>query len=886
MKTYSSPAKYASISEMLSEKASEPFWGKALRALAQFKISSSIALALVLFFAVSVGAVTLTAYTEMTNSGLVYEAIPSAGQSGTGKVLGVASYGYNQPNCNRGNCLNHTLIGFEREGWRVEINYLLQPGVVGGIKVNGWPFMDNLRGSGLGQTGYDLEPGEDYNFILYRKNGRRLTKLVSLNLTAPEKPERPPVCPLRPLRQGCTLDYSQDECGVEVCEVNQVCDYPAPPQNCTYVPGMNFNPETQCGLELRCNNPTPSYGYMGHLTFKENTNTPITNPVPADSAMATLANIEVVSEIVMDVGSFSHQINSLTFEAKPNEALQNIENAYLYNGPILLAKAKVLGRIYCTMGSSCPSSSEMVFDLNPPLNIAMGKNSVLTIKGDVAGSASGSIALRPITYSIVPGTTYPTDSNGLRAWWSQSIAFTPSRGPVCPTIDIMCRDGETVVWDENNRQCRVPRCVPQRESAKLLFTSPVASAILAKGSNQIIAWEASANISRVSLKAEAQFMPTCLPNTSCAQVLPQYEIVKFQNNPGRYEWKVGQYLGGDNMPEGKYKLRIEGYKTNGELLTYDLRESVIGSELPTINPSISVSNLRVTDQILIKGQTYRFKWESNGIEKMYIWLFKKTSGNQVVYWISDVAKNNNYLDWAVPTNLPDGNDYYARVTGYANGGDAGKAETGVFSIQSGIIACVPPPPITCRENQTTVWREENGCRVSGGCVDLHPTTPPLPPIVYTPNTGTNVSGGSAGTAGAAQSQYPTYRYVKIETPSSNSWVAWREIEVYDDAGQKLAISSATATSEYRDSVTARAYDGNINTVWNSGSYNNASITIDLGAEKKVSKIRVLPANFPNPASTTHYVRGKSASDISFKDLTTFGGLIKDNEWREYQLEKR
>jgi hypothetical protein len=438
----------------------------------------------------------------------------------------------------------------------------------------------------------------------------------------------------------------------------------------------------------------------------------------------------------------------------------------------------------------------------------------------------------------------------------------------------MCRSGERVIWDPPTREnsCRLPRCVSTQENAKLAITAPVPNATLSNNSNQLISWEASNNIARVSITAEAQFMPTCPTNTSCAQVLPQYLIVKFINNPGRYEWKVGQYLGGDSMPGGKYKLRIDGYTTTGELLISDSREIALGSFIPTTSESgLSISNLRVLDSVLVKGQTYRFKWESNGIEKMYIWLFKKSSGNQVVYWISDVAKNNNYFDWTVPVKLDDGNDYYARVTGYANGGDAGKAETGVFSIQSGIIACVPPPRIACRENQTTVWREENGCRVSGGCVDL---------------SNIPVQGPSSSTQTVVVPAYPSFRQIKIETPSSNSWVAWREIEIYDSAGQKLAISSATATSEYRESVTARAYDGNINTVWNSGSYNNAGITIDLGGEKNVSKIRLLPANYPSPASTTHYIRGKTASDTSFKNLTIFGGLIKDNEWWEYQLEKR
>lgn len=37
-----------------------------------------------------------------------------------------------------------------------------------------------------------------------------------------------------------------------------VCDYVAPPVGCSYVPGPNYDPRTQCGLILRCVTPTPT----------------------------------------------------------------------------------------------------------------------------------------------------------------------------------------------------------------------------------------------------------------------------------------------------------------------------------------------------------------------------------------------------------------------------------------------------------------------------------------------------------------------------------------------------------------------------------------------------------------------------------------------------
>ncbi len=966
MKTYNPPAKYASISEMLAHEAQEPLWGKALSALANFKVSSSIALALVLFFAVSVGSITLVAYTEMTNSGLAYEnsvVSNSVGQPENGRVLGMASYGYNQPSCNRGNCLNHTLTGFQNGGWQAQIDYQLQPGVVGVVKVNGWPFLNNISGHGSGLTGHDLEPGDNYNFILYQKVGRKLRRLTSLSLTAPEKPHRNSVCPARPLSKGCHLDYStDDECGVEVCELQPVCSYPAPPLDCTYVPGGFYNPETNCGLELRCNNSTPSYGYMGHLTFKESSTVPISNPVPAGSSNVTLANIDIKSEIVMDVASFSHQIDSLVFEADPARALENVPTVFLYHGSTVLAKAQYRGQIQC-FTSPCPAHHELVFKLTQPLYIPMGQTVSLSVRGDVSNSANGSISIRPTTYSIVSGTTYPTGSGGLRSWWSQRVVFGPPppllkvlspnggekvnkgeiynikwesnisesgyvvialyKGNACMSkpggsfnlcgIDVNMRVGEhtsirvpntgsyewkvsTQIPDGNDYYIAVgshevgnpspglhwllvdssnaPFSImnPPQDNYKLKIITPTNGSTIYQNFYEPIRWESS-NISRVNLYAEAQFMLPCPLNTNCSQVLPNYEIAKFLYNPGINDWKVGTYYGNGTMPPGKYKLRIEGYNATGQLVANDVIDFKIESKIFTQPPlDVSISNMRVSDSVLVKGQTYRFKWDSSGIEKMYIWLFKKSSGTQVVHWISDVAKNNNYIDWTVPTNLPDGNDYYARVTGKSSG-DLGSSETAVFSIQSGIIACVPPPQITCRQNQTTIWREENGCRVSEGCVDLQP------------NVSNNTTNANTNTS-IVTSNYPSYRQIKIETPTSNSWVAWREIEVFDHLGKKVAISSASVTSEYKDSVASRAYDGNVNTVWNSGSQNNSSIILDLGSDKQVSMIRLLPASFPNPATASHYVRAKSSGDTSFKYLNSFGVLIKDNEWLEYKLERR
>ena len=70
------------MTDMMQDKP-KANWDALLDGLWQFKINSAVALAVVLFFAVSAGAITLVAHTEMANSG--YE--PILGQSQTDSGL-------------------------------------------------------------------------------------------------------------------------------------------------------------------------------------------------------------------------------------------------------------------------------------------------------------------------------------------------------------------------------------------------------------------------------------------------------------------------------------------------------------------------------------------------------------------------------------------------------------------------------------------------------------------------------------------------------------------------------------------------------------------------------------------------------------------------------
>lgn len=131
---------------------------------------------------------------------------------------------------------------------------------------------------------------------------------------------------------------------------------------------------------------------------------------------------------------------------------------------------------------------------------------------------------------------------------------------------------------------------------------------------------------------------------------------------------------------------------------------------------------------------------------------------------------------------------------------------------------------------------------------------------------------------ASNTTAKSLRYLKIETTSSNSWVAWREIEVYDATGTRQAPVSFSASSAYLNSTGEKTYDGNVSTVWNSGAY-TGSITLDYGKTITLAKLRLLPANYPNPATETYNIQvSLDGSAWSYVKYITGGQF--DNVWSE------
>jgi hypothetical protein len=121
----------------------------------------------------------------------------------------------------------------------------------------------------------------------------------------------------------------------------------------------------------------------------------------------------------------------------------------------------------------------------------------------------------------------------------------------------------------------------------------------------------------------------------------------------------------------------------------------------------------------------------------------------------------------------------------------------------------------------------------------------------------------------------TGRYIRIGSNSPSAWIAFREVEIYDTSHNKIPITAVGASGSYLTNVPANAVDGTIVTNWNSGSY-NSWITLDLGAVKNVSKIR-LDIEGAYPYAST-YTISSSNDNVNFTTVKSFAATLATRQF--------
>ena len=92
-------------------------------------------------------------------------------------------------------------------------------------------------------------------------------------------------------------------------------------------------------------------------------------------------------------------------------------------------------------------------------------------------------------------------------------------------------------------------------------------------------------------------------------------------------------------------------------------------------------------------------------------------------------------------------------------------------------------------------------------------------------------------------------------------------------GRVVRVSSETVAGPPSGAV-----DGLPDVTWNSGNYPPAWIEIDLGLNRSITAVRLLPAQLPTVAETVHRVYGRADGETSEVLLFELAGETADNRW--------
>ncbi|WP_212646600.1 discoidin domain-containing protein [Delftia sp. PE138] len=95
-------------------------------------------------------------------------------------------------------------------------------------------------------------------------------------------------------------------------------------------------------------------------------------------------------------------------------------------------------------------------------------------------------------------------------------------------------------------------------------------------------------------------------------------------------------------------------------------------------------------------------------------------------------------------------------------------------------------------------------------------------------------------------------------------------------GVLLPITITNASGNVADM--GFAADGNPNTIWNSGGLPSQWINIDLGSERMISKMRLLPAQSPASAGVSHIVWAYRSDGSKYRLLALERTITQDNQW--------
>jgi len=156
--------------------------------------------------------------------------------------------------------------------------------------------------------------------------------------------------------------------------------------------------------------------------------------------------------------------------------------------------------------------------------------------------------------------------------------------------------------------------------------------------------------------------------------------------------------------------------------------------------------------------------------------------------------------------------------------------------------------------------------------------PPVQPPAIRPDAG---AGPMPPPVGPPPARPREIQYVAIASIASPSWVAWGEVEIYAN-GRNIALgqrASASHAEEY--TPPARAVDGDPITPWNAGAFPPVAFEIDLGAERRIERVRLRVVQSP-AGQTTHALRVAGA-DGQFEEMHRWIQYTREGDWLEFEF---
>lgn len=691
-----------------------------LKVLAEINIGVATGAAVMLFLVAVASSATLIIHRELSSA--VSASVLGKAQAKS-KVLGLASYGYQQPSCANNVCLRYELFPVSNNNFAADIFYFSQSTkpIRGSIRVNKQRFVNNIRGAGITSTGYSLKPGDTYSFVFYsglRGSGRVLN---TLDLTMPSN-ESPIICSPRLVPpEGCYYDNSHPCGGNLVCDSKPTYGYQAVDVG-PIAPGSwreGWIDQASYGSTVEPGSiKLMGWAYDGgnsltynrlSIVLKNSSTGDIYQPTNIDIEHSARADLQSYLARKRDGGaSFASNIYSF---------IVKFEN--LPAGSYIVYNAKYNGHLFNVHGQSAypiviNSKDKPTYGYGGALQIIPEQGKTQVKAGDNQASlfgfrisnAGGNGAFALTSISFVPSSEVALKSIGADYYITDEYGtvvgkYDPYNKPTTQYGYNVLFSPPLTIGVNQVRYLNFKSNINTYGSGSFKFMpwdvgyqSPLPSGYGTPGRVDGLRSSWSGDISIFSGVPVKSSITVSSPNGGETWGIGKYyniqwapgniEIISVQlmkSGTPVYRWDPPYYFSSINwqiqassgfgalVSGSDYKIRVN-YRTGEGTTAFDESDapfSIVSLTSEKTSMSLSSPN---GGETFVKGETYKISWAAQGTSNFYLKLRKGSVGDTVV----GIPTNNmvasqkigDYIvyysmDWTVPSDLADGSDYAVRV---------------------------------------------------------------------------------------------------------------------------------------------------------------------------------------------------------------------------------